>query len=127
SSPVRSPMSADAGEGRGMKEELRIGKTQQTAVKKQKAVGRKRPQATHEGIRIAECSHVFRIAENDGRTGARQTGPAIWHISRSELPGSVSRPQQSRVHREMRRFAARTRGDSLLARTARRWKDSPAR
>jgi len=33
----------------------------------------------------------------------------------------------SRVHREMRRFTARTRGDGLLAGTARRWKDSPTR
>jgi hypothetical protein len=37
-----------------MKEELRIGKTKQTEVKKKNAVERKRSQATHEGIRIAD-------------------------------------------------------------------------
>src|SRR5437762_3555913 len=73
---------------------------------KKDAAGRKRSQATHEGIRVADYSPVFRVAENDRSSSTGQTGFAIWHIGRSELPGSVSCSQSSRVHREMRRFTA---------------------
>jgi four helix bundle protein len=42
-----------------MKEELRSRKTKRVEVKMRDAIGRKRSQTTHEGIRIADCSHVF--------------------------------------------------------------------
>jgi hypothetical protein len=54
----------------------------------------KRSQATHEEIRVADYSPVFRVAENNRSSSTGQTGFAIWHIGRGELPGSVSCSQQ---------------------------------
>jgi hypothetical protein len=60
--------------GRGMKEKLRLRKVKQTEVKKKNAIGRKRSQATHERIRIADCSHVLRTAE---KTEAQVMGKQV--------------------------------------------------
>jgi four helix bundle protein len=41
---------------------------------KKDAAGRKRSQATHEGIRVADYSPVFRVAENNRSSSTGQTG-----------------------------------------------------
>jgi len=85
--------------------------------------GRKRPQRPDQAIRLARHPLVRKPAQNDGSPGAGQTTAALGNVRRSELPRSSSWPEQSRIHRQMRRLTARTGRVRLLAGTARRWRD----
>ena len=82
--------------------------------------GRKRPQGPHQTVCAANHPPVRKPAEIDGGSGAGQTVAPLGNIRLSELPGSPSRTEQSRVHRQMRRLAAGTGGIRVLAGTPRR-------
>jgi len=90
-------------------------------VRNQNYEGRKRPQGSHQAVCAANHPPVRKSAEIDGGSGAGQATAPLGNIRRSELPGSPSRSEQSRVYREMRRLASGTGGIRVLAGAARRW------
>ncbi len=92
-------------------------------VRNQNYEGRKRPQGPHQAVCTANNSPVRKFAEIHGGSGAGQTVASLGNLRRGELPGSPSRTEQSRVHREMRRLAPGAGGICVLAGTARRWRN----
>lgn len=77
-------------------------------VRNQNDKGRTRPQRANEGVCTAGYPIVRQSAESHGGAGPGQTIAALRNIGHRELLRSRSRSQQTRVHRQMRRFAART-------------------
>ena len=92
-------------------------------VRNQNYEGRIRPQGAHQAVCAAHHPPVRKPAEIDGGSGARQTTAPLRNLRRGELSGSPSRTKQGRIHRKVRRLAAGTRRISVLAGTARRWRD----
>ena len=91
--------------------------------KNQNYEGRKRPQGPHQTVCAANHPPVRKPAEIDGSASARQATAPLWNFGWGELSGSPSRPEQSRVHRKMRRLATGTGRIRVLAGTPRRWRD----
>jgi len=61
--------------------------------------GRQRSQGAHETVRVARCSDVFAIAENNRGLSNRQADPKLGYFCRSKLSRGISRPQQIRMER----------------------------
>ena len=84
---------------RSKKEKLRSEKRPWTRVQMRNGPGRQRSQGAHETVRVARCSDVFAIAENNRGPSTQQADPAIGYFCRSKLSRGISRPQQIRMER----------------------------
>ena len=113
-------------------------------VRNQNDEGRIRLERPDQGVRAADYPPLRKPAKNHGSANSWQTTPPVGNIGRRELPRSPSRTKQTRmerlgmsdidgkaarvavsewatsesVHREMRRFTARTGRVGILAGTA---------
>jgi hypothetical protein len=68
--------------------------------------GRKRSQGAHQKVFAAHYPTIRKSPEIDSSPGIGQTTAPLGNVRRSELSGSTSRREQSRIHCEMRRFAS---------------------
>jgi type I restriction enzyme M protein len=75
-------------------------------VRNQNDEGRKRSQGAHQKVFAAHYPTIRKSPEIHSSPGIGQTTAPLGNVRRSELSGSTSRPEQSRVYCEMRRFAS---------------------